>query len=219
MVATSASIAFAIGTLVPPTLFAARYTVLDYLDAPRISRSPYDHEVTDHFFVTPFDCGRYFEDTNFSISVYLTKAGDKAIASSVASSQDLLDVPAAKHNRIVYTRHDREIPKPTALMLRSVWRLMLDRKFLSKKEKDSLHVAVLDDFTGQFSLQLANGRMLRGDLPVGSRFWGLHVRRFWDLANLIYQYCAADDYQKRATLRKQIKKDATMLIASLKKGE
>lgn len=213
--AISVSIALAAGAFVAPEAIAARDAVLDFLDAPRATRSPYDSEVRARFFVTPFDCGRYFEDTNFSVSVYLRNNGRKAIVTTIASSQDLVDIPAARHSSIKYTRYDRDISTSTALMLRHLWRLMLERKFLSQQEKDSVPVAVLDAFTGQFSLQLANGRILRADLPLGSKLWGPHVRRFWDLAILLANYSKSGNDGTRLSLEKQIEQKATALTSSL----
>lgn len=211
------NIAVIVAVLCGPEFVTARAATLDYLVPSPNKRAPYDSEIRSRFFRTPFNCGRYFEDTDASVSVYLTKPGDRAFVTAIMSSQDLLNVPASKHKAITYRRVDREIPKATAVAVRNVWRHMLERRFLTEGEINSSNVAALDDLSGQFSLEVEAGSVLRADLPNGSKVWNAHVRRFWELGILLFRYCTTENAERRATLGEQIEKKSARLSTSLEK--
>lgn len=90
---------------------------------------------------------------------------------------------------------------------------MLRRPYLSGTLDKDIPV-VIDGLSAEFSAGNGSGKVMRGETPFGSQYWGPHVKAFWQIGKLLFHYCEVRE-RKRGALAKTIERSANDLLETL----
>jgi len=176
--------------------------------------------------LTPFDCGRFiemppFRKSEFSISVYSGKNG-KCYVTFVDAADNLRDwtdagrLPARAKN-VKVRRIDAEVPAATAVLLKDLWRQMLSGRQAPRKDRVESEVMYGDATEGEFSIQIANGKVLRGETDLIPDL-GKNTAAFVSIGEQLSEYCKAKS-SKRSGILANIEKKAKTVLARLKTNQ
>jgi hypothetical protein len=187
---------------------APPHLIRDYLEPPE-SHGRLERDYRARLRATPFDCGRYAENRIAVLSIYRLPRSDRYFATVI----NVYDKYTPRQDQLYpFGRFDAELPKSSALAVRDAWRAMLSR--LQPPPRDDPYV-VLDGMLGEYSLQVSPSGTLAGTLPnVSQRDYGPHLKRFWSLTKLLFDYCRASP-NGRGSLAANIEREAHGLTQTL----
>lgn len=172
---------------------------------------------------TPFNCGRFiemppFRKAEFSVSIYSTSTlngGFTYRATCMDAADNLRDWTDAgrlpeRATKIKVHRIDAEIPAATAVLLKDLWMQMLLGHQRPRKEKIESDVVYGDATEGEFSIQIANGKVLRGETDLIPDL-GKNTFAFVSIAEQLSEYCKAKQSKRELVLNNIERKVKTVL--------